>query len=108
MRPAPEEKDPPPRPTPEPATEEFEKSPVRVILRADAVTRVTVERDSGGTEEWSLRAGETRYLSAREEIILSLGNAGAVRLNYNGRELGFIGGKGEVKRAVRFVAGRRR
>ena len=87
-----------------PANAAFEEAPVRVMLRAEEVTRVSIAIDGGGTDEWSLQAGETRYLAAEGEIVLTLGNAGAVRLNYNGRELGFIGDKGEVKRAVRFVA----
>lgn len=84
----------------------FNEAGVRVVLSAEAVTRVTASLDGGKTEEWTMQAGETRYLAASKDVVVSLGNAGVVRLNYNGRELGFIGGKGEMKRGVRFVAGR--
>lgn len=77
---------------------------VRLILAAEASTWVAVRRDGGEIEEWTLRRGDTRELRAVEEILLSLGNAGAVRITYNEREMGFIGQKGQVKRDLIFIA----
>ncbi len=76
---------------------------VSVLVRGEATTWVSAESDGGGVEEFAVRAGESLELKAREKIILSLGNAGAVRLVYNGREIGFIGHKGEVKRNLLFT-----
>jgi hypothetical protein len=52
-----------------------------------------------------MREGETKELTASAKLVLSLGNAGVVRLTYNDRVLGFIGHKGEVKRGLVFAAG---
>lgn len=78
---------------------------VRLLLRAEANTRVSTRRDGGGVEEWTMRGGENRELTAEREVVLSLGDAGAVRLNHNGRELGFVGYKGEEKRELIFKSG---
>ena len=77
---------------------------VRLLLAAEASTWVAARRDGGETEEWTLRRGDARELRAVKEILLSLGNAGAVRITYNEREMGFIGQKGQVKRDLVFTA----
>lgn len=77
---------------------------VRLLLAAEASTWVAARRDGGETEEWTLRRGDARELRAVKEIVLSLGNAGAVRITYNEREMGFIGQKGQVKRDLVFIA----
>ena len=77
---------------------------VRLRLTAEGSTWVAAGRDGGEVEEWSLKGGETREVTARKEIVLSLGNAGVVKISYNGRELGFIGRKGQVKRDLLFTA----
>ena len=66
---------------------------------------MSAQRDEEDIEERTIRGGETMSLSAREKIVLSIGNAGAVRITYNGRQLGFIGHKGQVKRELVFTAG---
>ena len=60
----------------------------------------------GPVTEWTMREGETRELAASGKLLLSLGNAGVVRLTHNDRVLGFIGQKGEVKRDIVFEADR--
>jgi hypothetical protein len=77
---------------------------VRLFVRAEGSTWVSVSRDGGEPEEWTMDEGETREVTAEKQLVLSLGNAGAVQLNVNGRELGFIGQTGEVKRNVLFTA----
>jgi len=88
----------PPAPGPSPAT-----VGVRLLLTAEGSTWVSVQRDEGEVEEWTLRGGEARELTAGKQITLSIGNAGAVRITYNERELGFIGLKGQVKRNLLFT-----
>jgi len=78
---------------------------VRLILSAEGSTWVSAESDGLGASEWIMREGETKELTAAGKLVLSLGNAGVVRLTYNGRGLGFIGQKGEVKRGLVFAAG---
>ena len=65
---------------------------------------MSAESDGLGSSEWIMREGETKELTAAGKLVLSLGNAGVVRLTYNGRVLGFIGQKGEVKRGLVFTA----
>jgi cytoskeletal protein RodZ len=77
---------------------------VRLFVRAAGSTWMSVTRDGGEPEEWTMDEGETREVTARKQLVLSLGNAGAVQLTVNGRELGFIGQMGEVKRNVFFTA----
>ena len=93
----------PPREILRPGAETLSAGGVNVLVRGEATTWVSAERDGGEAEEFAVRAGETLALSAREKILLSLGNAGAVRLVYNGREIGFIGHKGEVRRNLVFT-----
>lgn len=77
---------------------------VRLLLTAEGSTWVSAQRDEGEVEEWTLRGGEARELTAGRQITLSIGNAGAVRITFNERELGFIGLKGQVKRGLLFTA----
>jgi hypothetical protein len=77
---------------------------VRLLLTAEGSTWVSAQRDKGEVEEWTLRGGEARELTAGRQITLSIGNAGAVRITFNERELGFIGLKGQVKRGLLFTA----
>jgi hypothetical protein len=76
---------------------------VRLLLTAEGTTWVSAQRDEGEVEEWTLRGGEARELTAGKQITLSIGNAGAVRITFNERELGFIGLKGQVKRDLLFT-----
>ncbi len=78
---------------------------VRLLLSAEGSTWVSAESDGRGGSEWIMRDGETKELTAAGKLVLSLGNAGVVRLTYNGRVIGLIGQKGEVKRGLVFTAG---
>ena len=77
---------------------------VHLLLRAESATWLAVEKDGAPSEEWTMEEGETRVITATKSMVLSLGNAGAVQINVNGRELGFIGHRGEVKRNILFTA----
>lgn len=56
-------------------------------------TRVVA--DGVVTFEGELRAGEVRSFSARDSILLRLGNAGAVEVSYNGQNVGYLGRLGQ-------------
>ncbi|MEW5899394.1 MAG: RodZ domain-containing protein [Bacillota bacterium] len=46
--------------------------------------------------EGELTARQSRSFSGKERIKVKLGNAGAVQVQVNGRNLGYLGGRGEV------------
>jgi transcriptional regulator with XRE-family HTH domain len=86
-------------PAPEPA-----EGDVAVSLRSEGATWVEVAADGEGPRRQELRPGETLALRARRRLGLALGDAGAVRITVNGRDLGFIGDRGEVRRGIVFEA----
>jgi cytoskeleton protein RodZ len=47
-----------------------------------------------------LKEGESQRLEARQEVLLSMGNAGGVTVTLNDAPLGPLGREGEVKRGV--------
>jgi cytoskeleton protein RodZ len=47
-----------------------------------------------------LKAGESQRLEARQEVLLSVGNAGGIAVTLDDRPLGPLGGDGEVKRDI--------
>lgn len=96
----------PPPPTPSAQLSSPTSGPVgiRLIVRAEETTWLSAVADGGEEEEWTMNEGEYRELTAEKRLVLSLGNAGGVRLTFNGRELGYIGEKGEVKRELLFVS----
>jgi cytoskeleton protein RodZ len=89
------EPDPEPEPEPEPAPEpEFDGVEVVLALEADSWLRVT--QDGAVILEEVVDAGETRQYVADSEVIVRFGNAGGVRVQYNGEDIGSAGGSGEV------------
>lgn len=83
--------DPEPDPEPEPEIEGVE---VVLALEADSWMRVT--QDGAVVVEEVVEAGETRQYVADSEVIVRLGNAGGVRVQHNGEDIGPAGGSGEV------------
>jgi hypothetical protein len=59
--------------------------------------------DKEKSREFFIQAGEKVELAARGTIVLTLGNAGAVSLTFNGRPLGPAGRPGEVKRDILYA-----
>jgi hypothetical protein len=92
---------------PPPTTTVARPAGVRLVVRyRDASwSRVTV--DGAAVFEGILQAGARRTFQGNRRIELMLGNAGAVRLNLNGRDLGLAGGSGEVWRGTFTPNGRR-
>lgn len=85
---------PAPQPAPEPAG-----PPVDVVLTFEAASWLEVLVDGVAVEPGVLvAAGETLRFGGQELVSLRLGNAGGVRVELNGEELGTAGRPGEVLR----------
>jgi hypothetical protein len=69
-----------------------------VTLVADEVSWIRILADDRRAFEGFLRRGERKEWTARRRIHVVLGNAGGVRVEVNGRDLGRLGGPGEVVR----------
>jgi hypothetical protein len=77
---------------------------VAVELRSEGSTWVDVAADDGEQRRQELRPGQNLSLQARRRLALALGDAGAVRVSVNGRDLGFIGDRGEIRVGIVFEA----
>ena len=61
-------------------------------------TWVSVVIDGNEKKEFMLNPEEMIVLNAKDSFDLLIGNAAGVKLNLNGKEVGFAGKSGEVKR----------
>jgi transcriptional regulator with XRE-family HTH domain len=75
-----------------------------VTLRSEGSTWIEVAVDGAEPRRQDLLPGQLLELRARQRLGLALGDAGLVRIAVNGRELGFIGEKGEIRRGIVFEA----
>lgn len=95
---------PAPAPRPEPDTEptpEPAGPPVDVVLTFEASSWLEVVVDGQPVQPGVLvAAGETLRFSGQELVRLRFGNAGGVRVELNGEELGVAGRPGEVLRTA--------
>jgi len=98
---------PPPDPEPPPPERTAAVVPelrgVQVLIRSEGTTWIETRPDGGQPQRHELGPGENLEVGARGRLDLVLGDAGAVRLTVNGRELGFIGARGETKRGISFT-----
>ncbi len=69
----------------------------RVIITAVAECWVDSNADNADTRQFSLQSGDTFALTFNDSLVLKLGNAGGVRIRYNGEETDIPGRVGEVK-----------
>ena len=67
------------------------------IQRATGICWLKVKLDDQPASEHSMRPGEILGFKARYKLSIFLGNAGAVELEYNGRNLGKPGEDGEAR-----------
>ncbi len=79
-------------------TAEAEAAPLRLRVRATEPTWVRVETDAGETKQELLPAEAVREWVAQSRFILTVGNAGGIRLELNGRPLPPLGRSGQVVR----------
>jgi cytoskeleton protein RodZ len=79
-------------------------APVRVELTADEPVWVLVRSDGKYSFSGTLSAKESRTIEATSTVLLRLGNAGGVTITLNGKPVGPVGPKGQV-RTVQFTSG---
>src|SRR5215470_13107089 len=71
-------------------------SPYRLIARASEATWIRVRTDDGHNSEETVPAGQSREWVSNRPFVLTLGNAGGVTLELNGRALPPLGPSGTV------------
>lgn len=71
-------------------------SPYRLIARTNETTWIRVRTDDGRMSEENVPAGEVREWISNRPFVLTIGNAGGVSLELNGRALPPLGPKGSV------------
>lgn len=105
----------PPAPAPQAEDEDFEPAPtptepqpqpepqfegVEVILALEEASWMRVTVDGAVVVEQIVQAGETLQYQAEAEVILRVGNAGGVRVEVNGQDVGALGSRGQVAEVV--------
>jgi cytoskeleton protein RodZ len=71
-------------------------SPYRLVARAVEPTWIRVRMEDGRSTEETLPAGETREWVSNRPFVLTVGNAGGITLELNGRPLPALGASGSV------------
>jgi cytoskeleton protein RodZ len=86
-------------PVPSPATTQVgpeATSPYRLVARVSEPTWVRVRMDDGRASEETIPAGEVREWTSTTPFVLTVGNAGGITLELNGRPLPPLGARGMV------------
>ena len=71
-------------------------SPYRLVARTLEKTWIRVRTEDGRTSEENIPAGETREWVSNRPFVLTIGNAGGVALELNGRRVPPLGPRGAV------------
>jgi cytoskeleton protein RodZ len=71
-------------------------SPYRLVARAVESTWIRVRTEDGRSTEETVPAGEVREWVSSRPFVLTVGNAGGITLELNGRELPSLGARGAV------------
>lgn len=69
----------------------------QIVLTAEASCWVHANADNTDTREFTLKAGETFAMPFKKSLTLRLGNAGGVKIKYDGRDMPSPGKSGQVK-----------
>jgi cytoskeleton protein RodZ len=83
-------------PPPTSAAPDTFTSPYRLVARALEPTWIRVRTEDGRSTEETLPAGETREWISNRPFVLTVGNAGGITLELNGRALPSLGASGVV------------
>lgn len=77
----------------------------KLVLDVEAIERcwVKVQTDHAPVQEVLLNPGDRNRWKAQERVILTLGNAGGVRVSLNGKLQGPFGSRGKVVREIVFT-----
>jgi cytoskeletal protein RodZ len=78
--------------------EQLLSEPKNLLITCFERTWVRVIIDGTEEKEFTMKPEEKVLLNAKQSFDLLIGNAGGVRLFYNGQDTGFTGDDGEVKR----------
>jgi cytoskeletal protein RodZ len=70
----------------------------KLMIACQERTWVRIMIDDSEKKEFMMNPEEVVVLNAKEKFDLLIGNAGGVKLFYNGKDVGFTGETGEVKR----------
>jgi hypothetical protein len=78
-----------------------------VVISLFAVERVfsRISVDGKVAFEGRIAPGETKDFEAKDQVMVLTGNAAALRVKYNGRDLGLMGNVGEVVSRVYLISG---
>ena len=76
---------------------------VSLVLKAVEDTWLMVRVDNQTTREVLLKRGESIRWDARDRVLLTLGNAGGVRVTFKDRPMEPLGRPGEVKKGILFT-----
>ncbi|HEV2444443.1 MAG TPA: RodZ domain-containing protein [Candidatus Sulfopaludibacter sp.] len=79
-------------------------APVRVELVAEETVWVLARSDGKYLFSGTMEANQTRTVEANSTVLLRLGNAGGVSITLNGKPIGAVGPKGQV-RTVQLTSG---
>lgn len=77
-----------------------ESKALSLEISATEKTWLSVNVDRGKPEQRFLKPGEVRKWTASERFFIKIGNAGGVKVIFNGRDIGDIGPHGKVVRLV--------
>jgi cytoskeleton protein RodZ len=78
--------------------------PVKVAVTAEEPVWILARTDGKYSFSGTLEANETRTVEAESTVLLRLGNAGGVTITLNGKSIGEVGPKGQV-RTVQLTSG---
>ena len=70
----------------------------KLVVKANELTWLRIQRDDGAAAETMLPAGSTREWTAERRFVLTVGNAGGVELTLNGQPMPSLGAKGAVRK----------
>src|SRR5207245_4002054 len=86
-----------PPPPPAVAATTGDTAPVRVGLSADEKTWISISSDGKNVFANSLQPHETKVVEASAKVRLLIGNAGGLEISLNGKPIGPIGPRGQIR-----------
>jgi hypothetical protein len=87
-------------PTPAPPPESADAkpaAPVRVGLSADEMTWISVSSDGKNVFANLLQPHDTKVVEASEKVRILIGNAGGLEISLNGKPIGPVGPRGQIR-----------
>jgi cytoskeleton protein RodZ len=86
------------------AAQSDQNASLRLEITADEPVWMLARADGKFSFSGTVEANQTRTVEATETVLLRLGNAGGVSITVNGKPVGPVGPKGQV-RTVQFTSG---